>query len=386
MLMQSGRGSADQSSAACIGPKYYKSLPERAVAKRSGCFGAYQPGHHTSAVGINPFRSRSRMSAISSSSGRRVAAIAGHVVAPAAVAAAEQPVETVRVVPSSIGADNDHPYMSGLFAPNLAKVTAPSLRVLDGAVPHDISGVYIRNTEQPTHEPRGGNYHPFDGDAMLHQVEFEAGICSYRNRFVETTGFLEEQQAGEALWVGVSERKEKSMPGSLRPDGRLGWGAEGVLKDTSSTDVVVHAGKVLTMFYRCGEAYRLDPLTLENLGAEQDWTLPLSAHAKVDELSGELLFFNYGTEPGAFMNYGVVGKDNQLKHYVPIPLSAPKLPHDMCFTEHYSILCDLATQFDEKALAQDPPQFRNRTSKVAICIQIDESCLVMMGFVLKILI
>ena len=77
------------------------------------------------------------------------------------------------------------------------------------------------------------------------------------------------------------------------------------------------------MFYRCGEAYRLDPLTLENLGAEQDWTLPLSAHAKVDELSGELMLFNYGAEPGAFMNYGVVGKDNQLKHYVPIPLDAP---------------------------------------------------------------
>jgi carotenoid cleavage dioxygenase len=52
------------------------------------------------------------------------------------------------------------------------------------------------------------------------------------------------------------------------------------------------------------------------------------------------------------MHYGVVGADNRLKHYVPIPLDAPKLPHDMCFTEHYSILCDLATQFDEDALRQ----------------------------------
>jgi carotenoid cleavage dioxygenase len=49
-------------------------------------------------------------------------------------------------------------------------------RVLEGAVPADIAGVYIRNTEQPTHESLGGNYHPFDGDAMLHQVTGLAGI------------------------------------------------------------------------------------------------------------------------------------------------------------------------------------------------------------------
>jgi carotenoid cleavage dioxygenase-like enzyme len=45
------------------------------------------------------------------------------------------------------------------------------------------------------------------------------------------------------------------------------------------------------------EAYRLDPRTLENLGPEEAWALPVSAHCKVDERTGELLIFNYG--PGA---------------------------------------------------------------------------------------
>jgi carotenoid cleavage dioxygenase len=35
----------------------------------------------------------------------------------------------------------------------------------------------------------------------------------------------------------------------------------------------------------------------------------------------------------------------------------------MCFSQNYSILCDLATQFDADALLEDPPVFRNRTSK-----------------------
>ena len=32
------------------------------------------------------------------------------------------------------------------------------------------------------------------------------------------------------------------------------------------------------------------------------------------------------------MHYGVVGADNRLKHYIPIPLPGPRLPHDMAFT------------------------------------------------------
>ena len=97
------------------------------------------------------------------------------------------------------------------------------------------------------------------------------------------------------------------------------------------------------MWYRCGEPYRLDPDSMENLGKSTYFPKDgISAHAKVDEATGELLFFNYTTE-APFMHYGVVSPDEKLVHYVDIPLSAPKLPHDMCFSENYSILSDLAT-------------------------------------------
>ena len=41
------------------------------------------------------------------------------------------------------------------------------------------------------------------------------------------------------------------------------------------------------------------------------------------------------------MHYGVVGADNKLAHYVPIPLPGPRLPHDMAFTTNYAILNDM---------------------------------------------
>src|SRR5690606_19301736 len=123
-------------------------------------------------------------------------------------------------------------------------------------------------------------------------------------------------------------------------------------KDASSTDVVVHAGQVMTTFWQCGDGYRLDPFTLETLGAE-GWT-PLdgiSAHPKVDERTGEMLFFNYSKYP-PYQHYGVVDRHNKLVHYTPVPLPGPRLPHDMAFTENFSILIDLPLFWNPELLAK----------------------------------
>jgi carotenoid cleavage dioxygenase len=127
------------------------------------------------------------------------------------------------------------------------------------------------------------------------------------------------------------------------------------MKDASSTDIVVHAGRALTSFYQCGDLYVLDPTTLETRGREQ-WNgrFPaegVSAHTKVDEHTGELLFFNYGTTP-PYMHFGVVDAANQLVHYVDVPLPGPRLPHDMAFTEHYAILNDCPLFWDVEGIAK----------------------------------
>ncbi|PCI64778.1 MAG: apocarotenoid-15,15'-oxygenase [Kordiimonadales bacterium] len=227
--------------------------------------------------------------------------------------------------------ENDHPYMNGPWAPAHEEFNATDMEVI-GTIPTDIDGVYLRNTENPLHQPHG-RYHPFDGDGMLHMMSFKDGKAEYRNRYVRTRGFEAEQEAGESLWAGWTAYPVKSKrPGECVQDG---------LKDASSTDVVVHAGKVLSTFFMCGEGYRLDPYTLEQLGIES-WTPidGISAHPKVDVNTGEMLFFNYSKYP-PYMHYGVVGADNKLKNYIPIELPGPRLPHDMAFSENYAILNDL---------------------------------------------
>ncbi|MDM4719528.1 carotenoid oxygenase family protein [Micromonospora sp. WMMA1363] len=255
-------------------------------------------------------------------------------------------VEVVGRILSTLPADDDHPYRTGAWRPQTTEWKADDLDVVEGDLPTDLDGVYLRNTENPVH-PALRTYHPFDGDGMIHIVGFRDGTAFYRNRMIQTDGFKAEAEHGGPLWAGLAERPDRS----LRADG---WGARTRMKDASSTDVVVHNGVARTSFYQCGDLYRVDPLTAETLGKE-DWggRFPfewgVSAHPKVDDRTGEMLFFNYGTKP-PYMNYGVVDADDRLVHYTPVPLPGPRLPHDMAFTENYAILNDCPLFWDPEAL------------------------------------
>jgi carotenoid cleavage dioxygenase len=123
------------------------------------------------------------------------------------------------------------------------------------------------------------------------------------------------------------------------------------LKDTANTDVIFHNRSLVALWYVSGKPYRLDAVTLETLGVDDFGGRRagnVSAHAKVDAQTGELLFFDYGPRP-PFMTYGVVSAEGELKHFVPIELPGPRLPHDMAFTENYSILFDLPVLPDAAA-------------------------------------
>ncbi len=232
---------------------------------------------------------------------------------------------------------SNHPYLNGAWTPLHEEVNANDLDVIEGAIPVDLDGIYLRNTQNQVHEPLG-YFHPFDGDGMIHQIEFKAGQASYRNRWVRTRGLAAEQEAEGSLWGGFCDSTALSY--------RKGYGFTAALKDGANTDIVVHAGKALALFYMNGEGYRLDPKTLETLAIE-GW-VPIdgiSAHAKVNEATGELYFFNYTVYP-PFMHYGVVDKHNHLVAYRPVPLPGPRVVHDMAFTDKWAIIPDCPLVFD----------------------------------------
>lgn len=252
-------------------------------------------------------------------------------------------VREVRRLPNHLPPNDDHPYRTGAWQPQFVEYDADDLDVIEGAIPAELDGIYLRNTENPVMDAIG-RYHPFDGDGMVHGIRFRDGKANYRNRFVRTAGLAAELEAGAPQWAGIIESPAKSL--------RDGWGARGRMKDASSTDVIVHAGNALTTFYQCGDAYRLDPSTLEDRG-KATWVPPagISAHPKLDPATGELMYFSYSTE-APYLWYGLVDATGALVHHQPVPLPGPRLPHDMAFTKNYAILNDLPLFWDPELLAK----------------------------------
>jgi len=236
--------------------------------------------------------------------------------------------------PSDPNARN--PYLKDFYAPETTEHTALDLPVI-GEIPKDLYGAFVRNGPNPIKAPTTP-HHWFDGDGMVHGIYFENGKAEYRNRFVRSADHLADLAdgcgAGGVLAPSTRSRGEK------------------VYKDTANTDVVLHNGQLMALWYISGTPVRLNARTLETLGDESfGGRLPrhASAHSKVDPVSGEFVFFDYSLyEP--WMSYGVVNKDNELTNFTRVDLPGPRLPHDMGLTQNYVILHDLPVVFTEQGL------------------------------------
>jgi carotenoid cleavage dioxygenase-like enzyme len=248
-----------------------------------------------------------------------------------------------REIPIRI-APTENLFLRGVFAPTSREITADNLQV-EGEIPRDLFGIYLRNGPNPVFQPRD-RYHWFDGDGMIHAIEFREGRATYRNRWITTEGFLAEQQAQRAIWPGLMDKPDRYVP--------RGAGSDGWLKDTANTDLVFHNGYALALWYQCGVPYKIEARTLQTVGIENfrgALKRTVSAHAKVDPVTGELLFFDYSTKP-PLMTYNVVSASGELKHHISIDVPGPRLPHDMAFTPHYSVLMDLPLFWDPDLLAR----------------------------------
>jgi len=207
------------------------------------------------------------------------------------------------------------PHLTGSMAPISDELISDTLPIT-GKVPTDLNGVYLRNGSNPKFEPKGA-YHVFDGNGMLHAGQFRNGEFVYRNKYVQTEGLQQNIDAGEETFWGV----RNSLKGST----------DKPMDDVSNTDVIGHGGKALTTWYLAGVPYIIDPITLETIKAAPEYVSgdgnAMSAHCKVDEHTGELLYFDYFTEK-PHMSYGVVSAEGKLVHHVPIELPGDRLSRE----------------------------------------------------------
>jgi carotenoid cleavage dioxygenase-like enzyme len=228
-----------------------------------------------------------------------------------------------------------NPFLQGNFAPWRLEGEAHDLEVL-GEIPRDLNGTYYRNGSNPAYEP-AGRYHWFDGDGMIHAITLREGRASYRNRYVESRGLIEERAAGRALYPGLLELKLTEVP---------------TFKNTGNTNIVWHAGKLLALM-EAALPTELAAGTLATL-AEYDFggrlMGPMTAHPKIDPETGEMLFFGYSPMP-PYLQFHVADRRGVLVRSEVVDVAWPSMMHDFAITRDHVIflLCPLVFSFENVA-------------------------------------
>jgi all-trans-8'-apo-beta-carotenal 15,15'-oxygenase len=176
------------------------------------------------------------------------------------------------------------------------------LDLIEGELPTDLVGVLYRNGNgRFAHQ--GVRYdHLFDGDGMISRFAFDGKQVRYRNRYVRTSEFLEEEKAGRMLYRSFGT----NLPGGIiRNAFRMRF------KNAANTSVVWHGGHMMAL-WEGGLPHRIDPVTLETIDRydyngvlrnQFSWLdsrimpeLPFSAHPKIHPDTGVL--HNFGTLAG----------------------------------------------------------------------------------------
>ena len=178
---------------------------------------------------------------------------------------------------------------------------------VQGTIPADLEGTLFRNGPGQLEIHGQPLQHPFDGDGMISSIAISQGRAYFRNRFVRTQGFVEEQAAGKVLYRGTF--------GTQKPGGWLANAFDFRLKNIANTQVIYWGEKLLAL-WEAAEPHRLDPHTLDTLGLEYfDGALQpgqsFAAHPWIDPSCDR-----YGGEP-CLVNFAVrpEGRSTQITVY-----------------------------------------------------------------------
>ena len=232
---------------------------------------------------------------------------------------------------------------------------------IEGEIPPELAGTLFRNGAGLLDINKQRLHHPFDGDGMISRITFTNGRAHFRNRFVQTAGYLAEQKAGKILYRGVF--------GTQKPGGWLANIFDLKIKNIANTNVI-YWGKKLLALWEAAEPYSLNPQTLETLGNEYfNGVLSkgeaFSAHPRIDP-NGTLV--NFAIKPGLSTtitifelntNGEITSKQN---HSVP----GFCFIHDFVITENYCIFFQNPVDFN-------PIPFALGISSAAQCIKFQKN-------------
>lgn len=226
------------------------------------------------------------------------------------------------------GCSSDQPvvkfWQQGNYRPVSEEVTETTLKV-EGTIPPEINGLYVRNG---TNQSEGVSEHFFGGDGMLHGIRIENGQAKwYRNRYVDTPMYRKE--------VGKFSAPKQ--------------------QDTTSAVSLIYHGDQLMSLGEFGCPYIINPDDLSTKGTfTYEGKLPgnMTAHPRIDPVTGELLFFGYDVMPPYLTYMRADAKGNMLQ-VEQIEMSGASMIHDFAVSDKYVMFMDMPVRFSWMTLAME---------------------------------
>ncbi|HEX4339133.1 MAG TPA: carotenoid oxygenase family protein [Polyangiaceae bacterium] len=212
-------------------------------------------------------------------------------------------------------------WMQFNFGPVADEQTEMTLEV-EGSIPPELDGLYLRNGSNPKF---GDSAHWFVGNGMVHGVRLKNGKALwYKNRYIDTPHL--HPSAADAAPAVV-------LPGPTDTD--------------SNVSLVSHGGKLLAL----GEVGLPFQLSADDLSTVGPWdfdgklTTWMTAHPKLDPVTGEMLFFGYGGV-APYLTYHRADANGILTRSEVIDLPGSVMMHDFQVTATRVIFMDLPIVLD----------------------------------------
>lgn len=206
---------------------------------------------------------------------------------------------------------------------------------IEGKIPAAIRGTLYRNG--PGLFERNGyrKSNILDGDGMVQAFRFQDGKVQYRNRFVRTQKWLEEEKAGRYLYNTWTTRR----PGGALKNAFM----QGKFGSQAGVTVRVVNGRLFA-FDESALPYELHPETLETLQGEIDFGVHFenvntlfAAHSKIDGFTGDWIQFGLSNGPKSSIQVSIFAKDLTLKRKQLYKLPLGTYMHDFFVSENYII-------------------------------------------------
>jgi carotenoid cleavage dioxygenase len=227
---------------------------------------------------------------------------------------------------------SSNPFLAGNFAPAPFETTALNLPIV-GQVPNELHGTLFRVGPNPL-QADPTRYHWFLGTGMVHAFTFDEGRVSYRSRWVRT------DTAADAL----RELRTADLPRDPYP-----------IPNGANTTIVAHAGRLLATYEAALPTEMGADLTTRGrydfggaLGT------PMTAHAKVDPSTGELIFFGIDLLSPPYLHYYRASRSGEIVETRAIDLPGPSMMHDFGITERHAVFIDVPVVYNPFGLPERP--------------------------------